>query len=90
VLEEVVSEMKGLEALIGQRVVLFCSNYIYVGKLTDVTETFVELEQAYVVFETTEWFTTRLASKPAGTRWYVQRSSIESFGLETSRFTSSA
>ena len=48
--EEVVGE--GLEKLLGERVTLFCANYIYTGKLTGVNENCVLLSEAAIVYET--------------------------------------
>src|SRR5208282_5297819 len=45
-------EGEGLEALLGQNVLLFCLNYIYTGKLVGVNSTFVKLEGAKIVYET--------------------------------------
>jgi hypothetical protein len=74
-------EGEGLEALMGERVTLFCLNYIYTGKLTGVNDTCVLLEDAAIVYETgsfdsKDW-------QDAGKLphdWYVQTSAIESFG----------
>ena len=73
---------EGLEKLMGERVTLFCANYIYTGKLTGVNESCVLLTDAAIVYETgpfedKQW---KDAQKlPA--EWYVQTSAIESFGL---------
>ena len=73
---------EGLVALLGERVTVFCSTYIYSGKLVGVNETFIKLEDAELVFDTGAF-----ANKAWGTAekfpkdWYVQTSAIESFGL---------
>lgn len=46
------TEAAGLVALMGQRVTVFCSNYIYTGKLTGVNDTYVQLSDAAIVYET--------------------------------------
>jgi hypothetical protein len=47
------TDAAGLLALIGQRVTLFCANYIYSGKLTGVNETCVLLtDKPCIVYET--------------------------------------
>ena len=75
-------EGEGLVGLIGQRITLFCLNYIYTGKLVGVNDTCVKLESAAVVYETGA-----LADKawkdaqPLPGPWYVQTSAIESFGI---------
>lgn len=43
---------EGLVGLMGQRVTLFCLNYIYTGKLTGVNDNFIKLEDAAIVYET--------------------------------------
>jgi hypothetical protein len=43
---------EGLVGLMGQRVTLFCLNYIYTGKLTGVNDSCVLLEDASIVYET--------------------------------------
>ena len=45
-------EGEGLIGLMGQRVTLFCANYIYTGKLTGVNDSFCLLEDAAIVYET--------------------------------------
>jgi hypothetical protein len=75
-------ENEGLLELIGERITLFCANYIYTGKLIGVNESCVLLEDAAVVYETgalsdKAW---QDAQKlPAD--WYVQTAFIESFGV---------
>jgi hypothetical protein len=43
---------EGLVALMGQRVTLFCMNYIYTGDLVGVNDTCVLLKNAGIVYET--------------------------------------
>lgn len=43
---------EGLLGLMGQRVTLFCMNYIYTGKLVGVNDTCVRLDDASIVYET--------------------------------------
>ena len=50
IVEEVNGE--GLDKLLGDRVTLFCLNYIYTGKLSGVNETCVLLTDAAIVYET--------------------------------------
>ena len=80
IIEEV--EGEGLVKFLGQRVTLFCMNYIYTGKLAGVNESCVLLTDAAIVYETggfmdSEWKDTQ--SLPHD--WYVQISAIESFGV---------
>ena len=72
---------EGLEKLLGERVTLFCMNYIYTGTLTGVNETCVLLTDAGIVYETgpfDEKAWKDVQSLPHD--WYVQTASIESFG----------
>ena len=80
IVEEVSGE--GLEKLLGERVTLFCGNYIYTGKLVGVNTACVLLQDAAIVYETgplttKEW---KDAQKLPGD-WYVQLAWIESFGV---------
>ena len=45
-------EGEGLISLLGERVTLFCLNYIYTGKLLGVNDTCVLLEDPSIVYET--------------------------------------
>ncbi len=80
IVEEI--EGEGLEKLLGQRVTLFCANYIYTGKLVGVNDTCVLLSDAAIVYETgsfadKQWKDAQVLPH----EWYVGRSFIESFGL---------
>ena len=78
--KEVATE--GLEALMGQRVTLFCGIYIYTGLLVGVNDTCVKLEDAGIVYETGELGTkTWKDMQDLPGAWYVQTSAIESFGI---------
>lgn len=75
-------EDEGLLSLIGQRVTLFCSAYIYTGKLVGVNDSCVKLSEAAIVYETGEltdgkWKDAQKLPKD----WYVQLTAVESFGL---------
>lgn len=77
-IEEV--ENEGLIGLMGQRVTLFCLNYIYTGKLTGVNGEFVKLENAAIVYETgelmsTNWKDAQELPHPV----YVMTRCVESF-----------
>ena len=52
IVEEVSGE--GLENLLGERISVWCLNYIYAGKLIGVNEKDILLEDAAVVYETGE------------------------------------
>lgn len=77
-------ENEGFLSLLGQVVTVYCSAYIYTGKLVGVNDTCIKLEGARIVYDTgsfasKDWTT---AEKFPGTgEWYVQLSAVESFGL---------
>ncbi len=83
-MKKIVIEEKGegLLKLLGQRVTLFCMNYIYTGDLVGVNDSCVLLQNAAIVYETGPldsgaW---KDSQKLPGD-WYVQTSAIESFGV---------
>lgn len=78
-----VTDGVGLDGLLGEKVLLICSAYFYTGKLSGVNETFVELEDPAIVYETGEWRDPKYTDVQAlhTKKWNVQRASIESFGL---------
>ena len=82
-MKKIVNEVQGegLEKLLGERVTLFCMNYIYTGTLTGVNETCVLLTDAEIVYETGP-FTEKnwKDAQKLPHDWYVQTASIESFG----------
>jgi len=73
---------EGIVKLMGERVTLFCLNYIYTGKLVGVNDTCILLEDAGIVYETGS-FTDKswkdMQKLPGD--WYVQLGAIESFGI---------
>jgi hypothetical protein len=75
-------EGEGLEKFLGEKITLFCANYIYTGTLKGINETCVLLTNAAIVYETGAfnekgW---KDAQGLPGGEWYVQISTIESFG----------
>lgn len=71
---------EGLVKLMGERVTLFCVNYIYTGKLTGVNDICVLLEDAAIVYETgafsdPKWKDAQALPQPL----YVMLSAVESF-----------
>ncbi len=73
---------EGMIKLIGERVTLFCLNYIYTGKLIGVNDTCVLLEDAGIVYDTgnldsKDWDDCQKLPHD----WYVQLGSVESFGI---------
>mgnify|MGYP001455574976 CR=1 FL=1 len=73
-------ENEGMISLLGEQVVLFGVNYIYAGKLTGVNETFVQLENGKIVYETGDFSESKWkdAQKVADVL-YVQLAAIEAF-----------
>lgn len=74
------TEGEGLLALLGQRITVFCMNYIYTGKLVGVNDTCIKLEAAAIVFETGE-FKNKVwkDAQELPNDLYIQNNSIESF-----------
>ena len=80
IVEEVSGE--GLEKLMGERVTLFCMNYIYTGKLVGVNEKCVLISDAAIVYETGEFSCKEWKdAQTLPNDWYVSISAIESFGV---------
>jgi hypothetical protein len=77
-----VTEGVGLESLLGEDVLLICSAYFYTGKLTGVNDSFVQLENPSIVYETGRWDSKGYANaqKLHTRKFFVQRQAIESFG----------
>ena len=82
-MKKIVTEVsgEGLEKLLGERVTLFCANYIYTGILSGINETCALLSDAAIVYETGPFSDKKwkdAQTLPEG--WYVQVNAIESFG----------
>lgn len=75
-------EGEGLDALLGERVLLMCAGYFYEGVLVGVNDTFVKLDDAAIVYSTGAWSNKSYddIQKLHQNEWYVQRGLIESFG----------
>ncbi len=73
---------EGLEAFLGDRILLMCAGYFYEGKLVGVNSTFVKLEDAAIVYGTGAWSDKAYADlqKLHTSEWYVQLGLIESYG----------
>jgi hypothetical protein len=76
------TDASGLDALMGQRITLFCLNYIYTGDLTGVNEKFVLLtNKPCIVYETgplgdKSW---KDAQPLPHDELYVMQSAVEAF-----------
>ncbi len=74
---------EGLEALLGEQVTLFCTRYIYTGRLIGVNTNFCLIENPAIVYETgplgdKDWQDVQKLPKK---EWYVMLHAIESFGI---------
>lgn len=79
IVEEVSGE--GMEALMGERVALWCECYIYAGRLIGVNDDDVMLEDASVVYETGPLDEAGFKDAQAlPSPWYVRTAKIESYG----------
>jgi hypothetical protein len=73
---------EGLEALLDQRITLFCCRYIYTGQLIRVNANCVLLANAAIVYDTGSLYTkTWQDVQDLPNQWCVQKSAIESFGI---------
>ena len=82
-MKKIVTEVQGegLEKLLGERVTLFCANYIYTGILSGVNESCVLLTSAAIVYETGPFGDKAWKdAQNLPNEWYVQIDAIESFG----------
>lgn len=75
------TEVSGFEAMLGEKVCLFCGVYVYAGKLTGVNDDHIELSGARIVYETGEltngpWKDAQDLPSP----WRVMLRGIESWG----------
>lgn len=78
IIEEVSNE--GLESLLGERVWIWCINYIYLGILTGVNETDALLTDAHIVYETGELCADKIGdAQPLPNDLYIRTSAIESY-----------
>jgi hypothetical protein len=71
----------GFEALLDEKITLFCAVYIYTGRLAGVNEDHLELSEPKIVFQTGnvkagEWD----EAEELPTPWRVMRQAIESWG----------
>ena len=83
--DKVVETIGGWDSLLNKRVLVLCAGYFYEGKLTGVNSSFVELEDASVVYNP-EAFTHAAVAKATrdklpSKKWHVERSAVESYGV---------
>lgn len=74
---------EGLESLMGEKVTIFCTRYIYTGTLIGLNDNFCLLQDPYIVYETGDWAKKEWsdAQKLPKNEWYIMLHSIESFGV---------
>lgn len=76
-----VVENEGFKAFLGKRITIFCNVYIYAGTLVGVNDTCVKLSDASIVYETGPLMDKSFKdAQKLPHDWYVQLSSVESFG----------
>lgn len=77
------TDAEGLDALLGERVTLFCMNYFYTGVLTGVNATCVLLTDPAIIYETGSFADKAWKdAQPLGVKkLYVMIAAIESFGV---------
>lgn len=74
-------EREGFLALINKKVLVMCMNYFYTGELIGVNDTCIKLKDCFQVLETGEHKDDKFKDAQwIGDTWYIQTSSIESFG----------
>lgn len=72
---------EGLIAFLGKTICVISLNYIYTGKLVGVNDSCIQLENPQIVYETGEWSATNWKdAQNLPSPWYLQTSTIESFG----------
>jgi len=75
-----VKEINNLEDIIGETYLFQCARYIYHGKVKSVNATYIELEDAGVVFETGNYDSSSPDDRQAlPHNAFVMRQSIEAF-----------
>jgi hypothetical protein len=75
-------ENEGMMALIGERITVYCINYIYTGTLEGVNKDCILLTRPSIVYDTgahdkKEW----ADAQPLPNDLYVMLSAVESFGI---------
>jgi len=79
---QVIEVEGGLVELLGKRVTFFCLNYIYVGTLTGVNDTCVELTDPAIVYETGKFSDESYKDEQSLNvpKFFISLGCIESFG----------
>lgn len=72
----------GFDAMLGEKIQVWCGVYIYAGVLVGVNDDHIELDDASVVYETGELRAkTWQDAQPVNGRWRVMKAAIESWGI---------
>lgn len=74
----------GWDTLLNKHVLILSAGYFYIGTLTGVNGSYVQLSDAHVIydvdnFDPKKWKPT-MKDKLPGTKWYIERAAVESFG----------
>jgi hypothetical protein len=77
-----VTDVEGLESLLGENVRLMCAGYFYRGKLKGVNSSFVKLENANIIYDTTQDGKATTVGQLPSSVWYIQTAAIESYGVD--------
>jgi len=73
---------EGFEKFLGERITVFCANYIYTGKLSGVNETCLLLTDPSIVYETGAFSEKPWKDAQALPHdWYILINAVESFGV---------
>ena len=76
----------GLESLLGQHIVVWCTSFIYSGKLVGYDTTLLHLQEAVIVYETgAHNATTFNRAEELPHEHFVRLSQVESFGKRMGR-----
>ena len=71
----------GFDAMLGEKVCLFCGVYIYTGNVVGVNDDHIELDEPQLVYETGELNNGEWKdSQPLPSPWRVMRQGLESWG----------
>lgn len=77
------STNEGLESLLGEKITLLCTRYIYCGVLIGINDNFCLLQDPSIVYETGAWDKKdwQDVQKLPNKEVYIMLQSIESFGI---------
>ena len=71
----------GFASMLGERITLYCETYIYTGTLAGVNDSYLELTDAAIVYETGPHDTDKWQdAQDLPHKWCVQVAKVESWG----------